>query len=108
MAASMEPKLTPKEDFKARRLEAIKAKGLEIKEVVRFAPQNNPIFSEFVSNVFVISEPTPVTLVTLSLVYCKMFRFNQASAITEFLNLIFKKSATEVRSFSSFLLKFSH
>lgn len=94
MAASMEPKLTPKEDFKARRLEAIKAKGLEIKEVVRFAPQNNPIFSEFVSNlsqIFVISEPSPVTLVTLSLVHCKMFRFNQASAITEFLNLIFKK-----------------
>ncbi|XP_022066306.1 periphilin-1-like [Acanthochromis polyacanthus] len=29
-AASMEPKLTPEEDFKARRLEAIKAKALEI------------------------------------------------------------------------------
>ncbi|XP_051238378.1 periphilin-1 isoform X2 [Dicentrarchus labrax] len=30
VAASMEPKLTPEEDFKARRLEAIKAKALEI------------------------------------------------------------------------------
>lgn len=34
-AASMEPKLTPEEDFKARRLEAIKAKALEIEKHYR-------------------------------------------------------------------------
>ncbi|XP_059191835.1 periphilin-1-like [Centropristis striata] len=34
-AASMEPKLTPGEDFKARRLEAIKAKALEIEKHYR-------------------------------------------------------------------------
>lgn len=50
-ATSMEPKLTPKESFKARRSEAIKAKALEIKEVVQFAPRNHPIFTEFVPNV---------------------------------------------------------
>ncbi len=40
MAASMEPKLTP-EDFKACRLEAIKAKALEIEKVIRFAARND-------------------------------------------------------------------
>lgn len=39
MAASMEPKLTSEEDIKARRLEAIKAKALEIEKVVRVAPR---------------------------------------------------------------------
>ncbi len=40
MAASMEPKLTP-EDFKACRLEAIKAKALEIEKVIRSAARND-------------------------------------------------------------------
>lgn len=35
MAASMEPKLTPEEDFKACRMEAIKAKALEIEKHYR-------------------------------------------------------------------------
>uniref|UniRef100_A0A8C9XIS6 Periphilin 1 n=1 Tax=Sander lucioperca TaxID=283035 RepID=A0A8C9XIS6_SANLU len=35
VAASMEPKLTPEEDLKARRLEAIKAKALEIEKHYR-------------------------------------------------------------------------
>ncbi|KAM3609548.1 uncharacterized protein V6R79_016703 [Siganus canaliculatus] len=35
VAASMEPKLTPEEDFKARRSEAIKAKALEIEKNYR-------------------------------------------------------------------------
>jgi len=35
VAASMEPKLTPEQDFKARRSEAIKAKALEIETVAR-------------------------------------------------------------------------
>lgn len=38
VSASMEPKPTPEEDFKARRLEAIKAKALEVEKVVRFSP----------------------------------------------------------------------
>lgn len=37
VAASTEPKPTPEEGFKARRSEAIKAKALEIKKVVRSA-----------------------------------------------------------------------
>lgn len=41
-AASMEPKLTPEADFKARRSEAIKAKALDIEKVVRFAPRSDP------------------------------------------------------------------
>lgn len=43
VAAGMEPELTPEEDFKARRLNAIKAKALEIEKVIRFAPWNNAI-----------------------------------------------------------------
>lgn len=42
VAASMEPKPTPAEDLKTRRLEAIKAKALEIEKVVRFYPWNDP------------------------------------------------------------------
>ena len=37
-AASMEPKQNPEEDLKARRLEAIEAKALEIEKVMIFVP----------------------------------------------------------------------
>lgn len=37
----MEPTLTPEEDFKARRLKAIKAKAVEIEKVFTFVPRNN-------------------------------------------------------------------
>lgn len=67
MAASMEPKLTPEEDFKARRLEAIKAKALEITKVVRFAPRNNPT-SVNLSQMSLLDLSLP-PLVTLSLQY---------------------------------------
>lgn len=42
-AASMEPTLTPEEDFKARRLKAIKAKAVEIEKVFTFVPRNNQV-----------------------------------------------------------------
>ena len=99
VAASVEPKPTPEEDFKARRSEAIKAKALEIEKVVRFAPRNDltsvislePVvyaITHLVSVVFVRYEP---------LIYDKKLNFNQTSAITAFQNLIFfirKKSLT--------------
>ena len=54
--ASAEAKLTPGEDFKARRLEAIKAKAVEIEKVIRFAPTNDLTFmSRHVANVFNIT-----------------------------------------------------
>ncbi|XP_069018245.1 periphilin-1-like [Embiotoca jacksoni] len=53
-AASMEPKLTPEEGFKARRLEAIKAKALEIEKHYR---QDCETFRTVV-NMLVAKEPS--------------------------------------------------
>lgn len=58
-AASMEPTLTPEEDFKARRLNAIKAKAVEIEKVFRFVPRNDPV--PLGSNCFARSETLSIS-----------------------------------------------
>lgn len=58
-AASVEPRLTPEEDFKARRLKAIRAKAVEIEKVVTFVPRNSPFLLS--SNCFARSEAASIS-----------------------------------------------
>lgn len=81
-AASVEPKLTPEEDFKARRVEAIKAKALEIKKVRKICSTKQPGFRRCVSNA-VRLEPFS-SRNTESAPHC---HFEQASA--DFFNLTY-------------------